>query len=75
MGDFAKCPRPMTDYDQKIADTLIGYIANFARTGNPNGEELPVWTPTSSVQDEVMCIDDTGIHMAEVQPQEEPAQL
>jgi len=29
--------------DEKVSDQMRGYWANFARTGDPNGEGLPVW--------------------------------
>ena len=29
--------------DRKTAATMLGYLANFVKTGNPNGEGLPDW--------------------------------
>lgn len=29
----------------ELADRMIGYWANFARTGDPNGADLPEWAP------------------------------
>ncbi|HZF28364.1 MAG TPA: carboxylesterase family protein [Gammaproteobacteria bacterium] len=34
---------PWTDVDQKLADTMSSYWANFARSGDPNGPGLPAW--------------------------------
>ncbi|RNL53398.1 carboxylesterase/lipase family protein [Pedobacter jejuensis] len=31
--------------DQKISDTMLRYFANFIKTGNPNGNGLPKWSP------------------------------
>lgn len=31
------------DEDYKLGDTMSSYLANFAKTGNPNGEGLPTW--------------------------------
>ncbi len=30
---------------EKLTDLCMDYLANFARTGNPNGELLPEWAP------------------------------
>jgi para-nitrobenzyl esterase len=35
--------RPWTDADFRMADTMSTYLANFIRTGNPNGDGLPAW--------------------------------
>ena len=32
-----------TDYDYKLSEILTDYWCNFAKTGNPNGENLPEW--------------------------------
>ena len=32
-----------TDEDQRLSETIINYWTNFAKDGNPNGKELPVW--------------------------------
>ncbi len=36
-------PRPWTEADYKLANTMSDYWVNFAKTGNPNGENLPEW--------------------------------
>ncbi len=35
--------RPYNDEDKKVSEMLMRYFANFARSGNPNGEGLPLW--------------------------------
>jgi para-nitrobenzyl esterase len=38
--------RPWTEQDHRMANTMSCYLANFIRTGNPNGSELPEWPRT-----------------------------
>ena len=35
--------RPWTDEDRRIATILSTYVANFVRSGDPNGDGLPDW--------------------------------
>lgn len=32
-----------TDDDYKVSETMFTYFANFVKTGNPNGKDLPNW--------------------------------
>lgn len=48
-----------TEDDHKVSATMKAYFANFIKTGNPNGDELPKW-PKVDANDEspsVMTID------------------
>ena len=36
-------PRPWTDLDHQVSDTLSSYWTNFAAHGDPNGKGLPKW--------------------------------
>ena len=38
-----KCWRPLTEADTQLADQMASYWANFATTGNPNGDGLVKW--------------------------------
>jgi para-nitrobenzyl esterase len=35
--------RPFTERDEEISDLMTDYLTNFAKTGDPNGEDLPTW--------------------------------
>ena len=40
--------RQWTEADYNLADQITSYIANFVKTGDPNGEGLAEWTVCSS---------------------------
>lgn len=46
------------DVDRRLTETLIGYWTNFARTGNPNGDELPAWPAYDAADARVMTLGD-----------------
>ena len=49
--------RPYGERDHEAASQLAGYLANFARTGDPNGEGLPEWKPAKKgLRTSVLCI-------------------
>jgi para-nitrobenzyl esterase len=35
--------RPWEDVDHELARIMSSYFANFIKTGNPNGDNLPLW--------------------------------
>jgi para-nitrobenzyl esterase len=48
-----------TPDDYKVSETMLGYFANFIKTGNPNGNKLPEW-PSAKPGDKnpsIMIID------------------
>ena len=42
-GNLYTQPQNYVPYDYELSDTIMDYIENYVRTGNPNGEGLPVW--------------------------------
>ncbi len=44
--------------DRRLSQQMVGYWTNFARTGNPNGPNLPPW-PSYDKQKEVLYLNDT----------------
>ena len=47
-----------TEDDYKVSETMLNYFANFIKTGNPNGDQLPIWPIATSEKDpEIMVID------------------
>ncbi|MGF6990278.1 carboxylesterase type B [Lachnospiraceae bacterium PM6-15] len=54
--------RPMEQQDDILSDEMTRYLANFAKTGNPNGEGLPQWNNGNKTR-EVMHFSDTDTKM------------
>lgn len=47
-----------TEDDYKVSETMMNYFANFIKSGNPNGEKLPVWPMAKDEKSpEIMIID------------------
>jgi len=44
--------------DRKLSEQMMGYWTNFAKTGDPNGEGLPVW-PKYDKDDSLIHLDST----------------
>lgn len=47
-GTVSRCWRPMTGVDFDISRQMVKAWANFAKTGNPNGEGVPAWKAYSA---------------------------
>lgn len=45
MDTLDRCWRPWEEADYQLRDRIMGYWTNFMKTGDPNGEGLPVWKP------------------------------
>ncbi len=63
---LTKSKRPYTGRDWDLSNKLADYWANFIKTGNPNGEGLPQWTPYTANCKQAMDID-YDLHMIDQQ--------
>lgn len=52
--------RPWEPEDQKLADIMSAYWANFISNGNPNGRGLPFWPAYNKRDGEAMVFDKTS---------------
>lgn len=50
-----------TDNDHRLAETMISYWTNFAKTGDPNGEGLPNWPAFAQSNRSVFVIGDAEL--------------
>ena len=55
--------RPFTEHDYAISDVITTYLCNFAKTGNPNGEGLFEWKPTTAKHKKVLVWGEKMAHM------------
>ena len=61
-GNVEKARRSFAynESDYALSKTMVGYWANFIKTGNPNGEGLPTWPLYGGTGDQVM---ELGAHV------------
>ena len=62
-GTLSNCWRPMEEKDQLLSDQMVRYLCNFVRTGDPNGENLPLWKKSGKDQDKVLRMGEKKTHM------------
>ncbi|MCD8055063.1 MAG: carboxylesterase family protein [Lachnospiraceae bacterium] len=63
---FMRGWRPWEGRDYEIARTMNTCWANFAKTGNPNGERLPEWTPFTRENPATLVIGDETTEMEQL---------
>ena len=44
-GSLDYCWRPLEAHDLALSQEMVAYWSNFFKTGDPNGEGLPLWRP------------------------------
>lgn len=47
---------PKSDKDDPLIEAMMSYWTNFAKTGNPNGEDLPHWPQYEAAKDPWMIL-------------------
>jgi para-nitrobenzyl esterase len=45
-----------SDADRRVSELVSAYWTNFAKTGDPNGAELPRWPTFKTAPDQVMIL-------------------
>jgi para-nitrobenzyl esterase len=53
--------RPWEQIDHKLATIMSSFWANFARTGNPNGANLPEWTEYNASDKKIMVFSEKPV--------------
>jgi len=72
-GNLWSNPSAYTDEDRALSEIMQSYWVNFAKTGDPNGQGLPVWEPVTQenkqlieFNTEVKMIDDPYIEIYKI---------
>ena len=56
-GTLDKCWRPMSRGDFDLSERMVNYWANFIKNGDPNGKNLPEWSPCTHKNPHVQILD------------------
>lgn len=51
---------PLTPAEQELAQTMVRYWTNFAKTGNPNGYRVPEWERIGSHRATILSLESDG---------------
>lgn len=57
-GNLKFVNRPWESVDFDLTKTMLTYWANFIKSGNPNGTDLPVWPVYDQSNNEIMVLSD-----------------
>lgn len=55
----ARLARKTTDKDRAVIAIVQNYWTNFAKTGNPNGANLPAWPAVTPLENHTLVVNDT----------------
>ena len=58
----------MAPEDKEVARMMNAYWVNFAKTGDPNGKDLPNWPVYSPKKDEILDIQPDGKPVGKTDP-------
>ena len=59
-GGFGPPPPPPSAEDKEVARIMNSYWVNFAKTGNPNGKDLPNWPLYNPKTNEILDVQPDG---------------
>ena len=60
------CWRPITKIDKDLAETMVQYLTNFAKTGDPNSDTLVKWNKANGKGKLVMVFENDTSNMKKV---------
>ena len=62
-GTLENCWRPLEQKDYDLSEQMTDYLCNFAKTGNPNADGLPVWYCAKESQKQILRLGEGEIRM------------
>lgn len=62
-GTLNRCWRPFDGSHYDLSNKVMKYWTNFAKTGNPNGDGLPEWRPSTAGDENKLYMSEKAIEM------------
>ena len=59
----------VTKKDTALSAQMVDYLTNFAKTGDPNGADLPQWQTVTAQQTDFLRLGEEPTHMSSVDVQ------